>query len=140
METKYIANDILLPVVLQMLSEGHDVEMKARGSSMLPFIVGDRDSVVLRAGDPRPGAIALARVDGGRFVLHRVISVDGENVILMGDGNLAGTEHCLRSDVGGLVTCIVKPSGRRVIPGDGRLWYRLRPLRRIILGVYRRLI
>ena len=125
----------------QMLSEGHDVELMTKGCSMHPFILGDRDSVVLRAGDPKVGDIALAKVEeGGRFVLHRVVEVDGEKVTLMGDGNIIGTEHCLKPDVAGLVTEILKPGGRRVKPGNGLWWRRLKPVRRYILYIYRHIL
>lgn len=140
MEKHSVPNEVLLPVVAQMLSEGHDVELMTKGSSMLPFIIGDRDSVVLHAGDPKVGDIALAKVEGGRFVLHRVIEVDGEKVTLMGDGNIIGTEHCLKPDVAGLVSEILKPGGRRVKPGSGLWWRRIKPFRRYILYIYRHIL
>ena len=135
-----IPHDILLGEVSGMLAEGMEVIIMTKGSSMLPFIIGDRDSVVLHAGDPKVGDIALAKVEGGRFVLHRVIEVDGEKVTLMGDGNIIGTEHCLKPDVAGLVSEILKPGGRRVKPGSGLWWRRIKPVRRYILYIYRHIL
>jgi hypothetical protein len=56
----------------------------------------------------------------------------------MGDGNIAGTESCSRSDVMGTVVGIVKGK-RTVVPGKARIWRLLKPVRRYLLGIYRRI-
>lgn len=136
-----IPNDILLGEVSGMLAEGMEVIIMTKGYSMLPFIIGDRDSVKLRKSDSlRIGDIVLAEVAKGRYVLHRVFEIDGDRITLMGDGNLYGTEQCHRSDIKGTVTDIITPKGRHKKVTDGKIWERLRPFRRIILGIYRRLL
>ncbi|MBQ0149202.1 MAG: S24/S26 family peptidase [Bacteroidales bacterium] len=136
-----IPNDILLGEVSGMLAEGMEVIIMTKGYSMLPFIIGDRDSVKLRKSDSlRIGDIVLAEVAKGRYVLHRVFEIDGDRITLMGDGNLYGTEQCHRSDIKGTVTDIITPKGRHKKVTDGKIWRRLRPFRRIILGIYRRLL
>ena len=140
MDKKVLPNEILLGEVAAVLREGREAVIIPTGNSMLPFIHGGRDRVVLCA---RPsvavGDIVLVRI-GEQYLLHRVFAVAGNALTLMGDGNLAGREHCTVADVLGTVTEIIRPSGRRIRPGRGRLWRTLRPLRRILLGVYRRLI
>ena len=137
--TKVIPNEILLGEVGELLAEGKEVELLTKGCSMLPFIVGERDSVLLKKMDKvSVGDIVLARTGRG-YVLHRVFALDGEKVTLMGDGNLKGTESCCLDDISGIVKEILKPA-RRVKPGKGRLWRLLRPFRRYILFIYRRLI
>jgi len=135
-----LPNEILLGEVAAILREGREAVIIPTGNSMLPFIRGGRDRVVLHA---RPevavGDIVLVRI-GEKYILHRVIAVSGDALTLMGDGNLAGTEHCTSADVLGTVTEIIRPSGRRIQPGSGRFWRRLKPFRRYILGIYRRLI
>lgn len=42
-----LPNEEMLPEVAKMLSEGNCVKLKAKGNSMLPFIVGGRDEVVI---------------------------------------------------------------------------------------------
>lgn len=139
MEKRVLPNKVLLEEVAALVAQGKDVVFTPKGNSMLPFIRGDRDSVRLSAcGEPEEGDIILARHDG-RYVLHRVVSVGEKTLLLMGDGNLQGTERVLRSDILGKVTAIVRPNGRTVIPGKGRLWRILKPLRRYILGIYRRI-
>lgn len=139
MEKRVLPNKVLLEEVAALVAQGKDVVFTPKGNSMLPFIRGDRDSVRLSAcGEPEEGDIILARHDG-RYVLHRVVSVGEKTLLLMGDGNLQGTERVLRSDILGKVTAILRENGRTVIPGKGRLWRVLKPLRRYILGIYRRI-
>lgn len=122
-----------------MLREGREVEFRPKGSSMLPFIRGDVDSVVLvRKDSVEAGDIVLARV-GTRYILHRVIRVEGEKITMMGDGNVRGTESCTAADVLGTVVQIVRPSGKARTPGKGRLWKAIRPVRRYLLAIYRRI-
>lgn len=123
------------------LSEGEDVMIKARGSSMLPFLIDDRDSVRLRkCDDVAVGDIVFVELPSKRFVMHRIIAIDGDNLTLMGDGNIRGTESCCKSDVKGTVVEIMDEKGRPKKMHDGHIWRRLLPVRRIILGIYRRLI
>lgn len=138
---KIIANDILLAEVGRLLGEGKKVELKTKGSSMLPFIVGDRDSVMLRRHDIHaPGDIVLAEIKPGQYVLHRIYEMQGDRVTLMGDGNIRGTEHCTVQHILGTVELILKADGRKIVPGKALAWKRLLPLRRIILGIYRRTV
>ena len=80
-----------------------------KGYSMLPFIRDGRDSVELRGKvELEVGDIALARLGNGHFVLHRIWEIEGERVILMGDGNIAGKEVCTRGDVIGVASKIFR--------------------------------
>lgn len=138
MDRKVVANEVLIPEMGRLLAEGREVEFQPKGSSMLPFIRGERDSVVmLRRPTVAVGDIVLARVSSG-FVMHRVFAIDGENLTLMGDGNVRGTETCRRDDVLGTVTAIIR-DGQSCPPGDGRFWRTLLPIRRYLLAIIRRL-
>lgn len=133
-----LPKDVLLDEVARLLSEGRDVTMVPKGVSMLPFIHGDKDSVVLRKKSViRVGDIVLARF-GGKYVMHRVVAVEGNSVTLMGDGNLQGVEQGDVSEVCGTVVEIVSPKGRHRRPTNGRLWRRLLPIRRYLLKIDRK--
>lgn len=141
MDSRVFSNDILLGEVSQLLSEGKEVILKIKGSSMLPFMRGDRDSVKLVRKEPvKVGDIVLAEIGPGRYVLHRVFEIGGDSLTLMGDGNLLGTESCRMEDVKGTVTEILDENNRPRRLTDGHIWRKLMPFRRIILGIYRRLI
>lgn len=135
-----VANDILLGSISEMLAEGREVKMTPKGSSMHPFIRGDVDSVTLARKDYiGTGDIVLARI-GKRYVMHRIIRIDGDDVTLMGDGNTKGVEKCTTADICGTVIAITTPSGRSRTPGKGRLWRALKPIRRYLLAIYRKII
>ena len=139
MDKKTVSNELLLEDAAALMNEGREVSFTPLGNSMLPFIRGGRDCVRLRKmDDVGVGDILLVRLPGPRYVLHRLIRRDGDNLTLMGDGNIAGEEKCAVDDVMGTVTAIVKKN-RTVVPGKGRIWRALKPLRRYILGIYRRI-
>lgn len=139
MTQRQLPNDILLTRAEEFLKEGREVILKAKGNSMLPFIRDGRDSVALRkCEDPQVGDIVLVRLHE-RYVMHRIISRDGETFSMMGDGNLRGTEHFKKEDVLGKVTRIIRDGRREVIPGNGRLWRSLLPIRRWLLAFYRKI-
>lgn len=140
MDKKVVANEVLLEDAAALMNEGREITLKPLGCSMLPFIRGGRDSVRMKKmPDVAVGDMLLVRLEGPRYVLHRLIAVDGERLTLMGDGNLAGTETCTKADVLGTVVAIERGS-RVVKPGNGLWWRRLKPFRRYILAIYRRII
>lgn len=141
-----LPNSVMLGEVKSFLQEGKDVIIPTKGNSMLPFIRGERDSVNLRKlQDIAVGDIVLAEIREGQYVLHRVFGIDGDLVTLMGDGNLRGVERCSRDRIAGTAVEILRNGEKRVdcrsprALRQARIWRRLMPLRRIILGFYRRL-
>lgn len=140
MDKMKIPNNVLFEEVATVLQEGREAVILPTGKSMLPFIREDVDRVVLRKKDNYAvGDIVLAHF-GGRYVLHRIVALDGDAVTLMGDGNLKGQEKGRTDEIVGTVSAIVRPDGRRRVPGKGRLWRALKPVRRYLLAIYRRLI
>ena len=141
-----IANDILIPELARLLAEGKEVRFTPSGVSMRPYIEGDKDSVILAQLNrkPRVGDILLAEVEtlcGNKtYVLHRLVRIEGETLVLQGDGNLAGEERCNAADVIGIVKRIENPKGHRKLLTRGRLWYALRPLRKYLLKIYRKIV
>lgn len=141
-----LPNNVFLPEVGRLIAEGHNVTITPKGNSMRPFVESGRDKVVLsKAGQLRVGDAVLAEISSGTFVLHRIIAIDGERLTLQGDGNLRGTERCRIADVLGVVTQYLYP-GHSVSAADPslcrrvRIWRQLRPVRRYLLYIYRKLI
>lgn len=142
-----MTDEIIIHEAIRLVDEGVSVTFPVKGYSMLPFIIGGRESVILQKPlTVRLGDVVLAWVDDCRYVVHRVIGIEGERVILMGDGNIVGVEHCLLSDVKALATHVVDAKGRKhdlYAPWRqkaSRLWWHMRPVRRYILAIYRRLL
>lgn len=135
-----LPNDILLGYAGELISQGKEVIMTAKGNSMLPFIRDSKDSVRLTMPvNVGIGDIILAKVPGRGYIMHRVIGLEGDNITMMGDGNIAGTESCTKSDVVGIVTEIIKPDGKGHKPSKGCFWRFLKPFRRYLLFIARRL-
>ena len=140
MKKMIVPNEILLAEADDLLSRGIEVVLMTKGNSMLPFIRGEKDSVNLKKFDTvEVGDIVLAQIMPQRYVLHRVISIDGDRLTLMGDGNLVGKESCRLSDVLGTVQQIIRPNGTVKKVTKGTVWRKLLPVRRYILWLYRKL-
>lgn len=141
----HFANDVFLPEIVKLINEGHTVTLRLKGFSMRPFLEDNRDKALLtkpkeiRVGDP-----VLAEIAESHFVLHRIIDINGQNVTLLGDGNLS-PEHCTLDDVKGAVTGFYRKGRTRLDRTDAMkwrvyswVWMRLRPIRRYLLAFYRR--
>lgn len=151
METRnlQVPNKVLIGAVKELLREGRTATFRVKGVSMRLFLENERDLVKLEPARPESiavGDVVLAEIAPDSYVLHRVIHRDGEQLTLMGDGNLVGTESCSATDVVGVATAFYRKGRKRPDLVSGRkwrvysyLWLRLKPLRRLILGIYRRL-
>lgn len=135
----------IIDEAIRLVREGVNVTLPVKGLSMLPFIIGGKESIILhRPGLIDVGDVVLAWVDGNRYVVHRIIKLDYDRVTLMGDGNLT-TEHCALSDIKARVTHVVDAKDKthylynRWRVRAAKLWYWLRPIRRYLLAIYRRL-
>ena len=141
-----IQNDLLIPEIIRLVKDGTAVTFTPKGSSMLPFIRGGKDSVELKsAEDADVGDIVLAKVGPSAYVIHRIIRIEGNEVTLMGDGNLSGREHCRREDILALATKIIREGKAIDCRSAGHryaatIWKLLLPARRYLLAVYRRII
>lgn len=86
-----ISTHKLFPVIEGILSEGRQVRFTVSGNSMWPFIIHNRDSVLLTSCDAnklKKGTIILFQTEFGNYVLHRITKVVQDGYITTGDGNL----------------------------------------------------
>lgn len=139
-------DNFVITEAVRLVADGVSVTLPVDGRSMLPFIIGGRESVILQKPvAPSVGDVVLAWVEDCRYVVHRVIRITGENVTLMGDGNIALTEHCTLADIKAIATHVVDAQGKTHEIDNwwrrqgARLWFLLRPIRRYLLAIYRRL-
>ena len=143
-----LSDKALMGEVKRVIAEGKTVRLPVRGRSMLPFIVGGRDSVELhplRKENICIGSAVLAWADCNHYVIHRIVSIDGNKLELLGDGNLAIREKCDISDVIAVAHSVITPRGSRSLTSSRamaqwRLWNRLLPVRRWLLLVYRHIV
>ena len=140
-----MTDEQIIQEAVSLVQDGVSVTFPVKGRSMLPFIFGGRESVILqKPGSLQRGQVVLAQVGPERYVVHRIIKVEPDRITLMGDGNIRGTESCTPANVLAVATHVVDENGRRrplITRGQllkARLWYGIRPLRRIILAILRR--
>lgn len=140
-----LPNDLFLKGVRELLQEGHTATLRVRGNSMRPFLEDRRDSIVLTAvTHVEVGDAVLSEISPGTYVFHRIIAIDGDQVTLMGDGNVRGTEHCTKEDVKANAVAVIRKgktysTESRRWRRYSRVWMRLRPVRRWLLAIHRRL-
>ena len=135
----------IIAEAIRLVENGESVTLPVNGHSMLPFIVGWRDCVILRKlAQPKVGDVVVAWIDGGRYVLHRIIRIEHDRVTLMGDGNIKETEHCRLGDVKALATHVVDAKGctydlySKRQRWAAKVWWYVRPVRRYLIAIYRR--
>ena len=148
-----IPNNVLLGAVKEAIREGHTATIVVKGWSMRPFLEHLRDKVILDTPhEAKEGDAVLAEISPNTFVLHRIIEIKAhdkdaelDEITLMGDGNICGTEQCLRKDICGKVTHYIRPN-RTILASDPLLrkdiqrWKKLLPIRRYLLVIYKALI
>ena len=104
-----------IPEMRRVLESGKLVEFETHGFSMIPLLHDGGDKVIL--GQPKfplqINDVALCKTDDGRYLLHRVISLDNGGYTLRGD-NCTSVEFCLGdSDVVGVAVSFIR--GGKVI-------------------------
>lgn len=153
MDKMVIANDEFFAEVKRLLACERKVTIPVKGYSMLPFIRGGKDLVVLEPEEAyRPGDIVLfyiGREGEGRYVMHRILRLEERNgqpwAIIRGDGVLKNTEQVSVSAIIARAVTILRDGTRPVDPRSKshlrkvRFWDAIRPLRRYLLFAYKHL-
>ena len=138
-----LPNEVLLKEVCSLVADGHDVTLRVRGVSMRPFLEDRRDKIVLtRPESVQVGDAVLAEIAPGRYVFHRIIAIDGDEVTLKGDGNIRGTEHCKMPNVMASAKVFIRKEKNYTPQGKAwrcysALWPTSPFVRRVLLKLYR---
>ena len=140
---KSIDTQAYLGQLTVLLEAGKTVNLVVSGSSMEPFLIHQRDAVLLEKPDRpyRKGDIVLFRRCGGKYVLHRICKLTAQGAYLIGDGQTAVEGPVAISQMIAIVTQ-VRRKEHIIGPGDfrwkffARLWIRMIPLRPLFLRIY----
>lgn len=141
---KVFNNSRFFENISSLLEDGKDVKILVKGDSMQPFIKGGRDYVTLQKSDTyNIGDIVLANaIDFYNrkrvFILHRIVSISNGTITLMGDGNIKNYEYCKITDIKGKAIILHKNGQKLPIP-NATLWIKLKPIRRLLLAINRRI-
>ncbi len=139
----------LMPVIDAALKRNQRVRLTVTGSSMFPFIrSGDVVELEPLHRPPAVGEVVLARCpsgpEGERYVVHRVVRVQGEALFLRGDSQPDSEGPFRASDLLALVTTLHrKGRAHRIDRGLRRrlgwAWNRSAPLNVWVFRLFLRL-
>lgn len=126
-----------------LVEEGNDVSMTISGSSMAPFLIHGRDSIIF--GQPerelRRGDIVFFQRRDGSYVLHRIRRVDSGKYYIIGDAQTETEGPVDREQIFAVVK-MVRRKGKIITPRDfwwkffAGFWLDIIPLRRLIVRIY----
>ena len=143
-----IDNHTLMQEITRMFNEfgKESVTLTVRGYSMRPFLEDSRDKVILAPPHkPNVGDVVLARIAENRYAMHRVIKFENGIYTMQGDGNPTYMkEEFTDADIIGVAQAFIR-KGKVVTTTSttwrtySATWKVLKPLRRILLAVYRRI-
>lgn len=100
-----ISMEELVPIIKEQLSLGNSVRFFPRGTSMLPMLRQNRDSVLL---SPIPDQLkkydlVLYQRKNGKYVLHRIVDA-GDTYVCLGDNQYDLERGLHRQQMIGIVT------------------------------------
>ena len=144
MKTIVLPNEEFIPYVISELEavKGKTVTLPVSGRSMRPFLHETGDKALLTVSEQvSVGDVVLAEISPKRFVLHRVIAINGQQVTLRGDGNL-NNEYCTISNVKATALGFYR-KGRNKLDSTqdckwqiySWIWTHLYPVRRYLLFI-----
>ena len=134
LEKRYRLDD-LMPLIREELAEGKSVRFSPRGTSMLPMLRQESDSVVL---SPLPQKLKkydlpLYQRDNGQYVLHRVVRAE-ETITCMGDNQFEKETGLRHDQMIAVVTAFYRGNKKHSVNEPGywfycRFWHYSRPIR-----------
>lgn len=136
-----------LPALLEVVEQGQDVPLLISGSSMTPFLVHGRDTILISPirRSLRRGDMVLYRRANGYYVMHRIWRVRQTNgakvYYFVGDAQTEIEGPLQREQLLGHITAVCR-KGTWLNPGSlwweffEHMWLWLRPVRPVIRKVY----
>ncbi len=134
----------LFPVIVESLSTGHQVKFTVSGNSMRPWIVDNRDQVLLVGTSGKRlkiGDIILFQTNYGKYILHRIYKYDKDGYRTLGDGCLSEDGFISSSDIIGKAIKIYRKG--KIIDCNSLIWryifwmwLKLLPIRKPLLNLY----
>ncbi len=134
----------LTPLVEEILSAGGTVELTVTGNSMRPMLRHRVSRVRLTgAGKLQRGDIPLYCRENGQFVLHRIVGKENGGYVCCGDAQWHLERGIREEQILGVATAFAREERwtsceSRVYQAYWRFWLLIRPLRRLVIGGWRR--
>lgn len=84
---KMLETEEYIDLLIEIVREGHEVTLRVIGHSMEPFLIHERDFVLLSPirNSLQKGDIALFKRENGQYILHRICKIRREGFYFVGD-------------------------------------------------------
>ncbi len=133
-----------MPVLIELIEQGKEVPLTITGNSMSPFMIHERDRILMKKPD-RPwkkGDMAFFRRVNGAYVMHRICRIDCEgNCYFVGDGQYVIEGPIKQEQIFARITAVNR-KGKWIRPGDfwweffEHIWLHMIPVRMILIKLY----
>jgi len=135
--------DAYVSALRDLVNEGKECRLLISGSSMAPFLVHERDSIIFSKPqrELQRGDMVFYQRETGQFVMHRILHMKPEGLYIVGDAQTEIEGPVNPKQVFAVVTRAQR-KGKWIGPGDfwwwffRTVWLRLVPVRKIILKLY----
>ncbi|MBR6990350.1 MAG: S24/S26 family peptidase [Bacteroidaceae bacterium] len=135
--------DAYVSTLRDLVNEGKECRLLISGSSMAPFLVHERDSIIFSKPqrELQRGDMVFYQRETGQFVMHRILHVKPEGLYIVGDAQTEIEGPVNPKQVFAVVTKAQR-KGKWIGPGDfwwwffRTVWLWLVPVRKIILKLY----
>lgn len=141
---KKIANDVYIPMLKELVEEGKEVSMMISGSSMNPFLIHQRDYILMKKPQEllKPGDMVFFQRKDGVYVMHRIHHMDQEGKLyIIGDAQTKMEGPIDQEQVFAIVTKVQR-KGKWITSGNfwweffEHIWLHLIPFRRMLMRLY----
>ncbi|MCF2682337.1 S24/S26 family peptidase [Faecalicatena contorta] len=121
---KILETEAYIDTLVDMVEQGNEVLLVVVGHSMEPFLVHERDQVLLSpiTREVRKGDIILYQRENGQYILHRICRIRADGYDLVGDNqNLCDIEGPIQRKQMRAIVRKARRNGKEVQEGD-LLW------------------
>ena len=144
MPQRMVDTNAYISTLCELVNEGREVVLTVTGSSMSPFLIHQRDAVMLgkMMTSPQRGDIVLFRREDDSYVVHRVRKVSDEGYYMIGDGQTETEGPVPRKRLCAIVTKVRRKS-QWFGSNDVRwrffasVWLAIIPLRKFLVKAWR---
>lgn len=128
----------LMPLIRESLDQGQSVRFSPKGTSMLPMLRQEKDSVVISPAKKQLERfdIPLYQRDNGKYVLHRIVET-GDEYTCIGDNQFVPECGICHDQVIAVVTAFYRGEKKYSVDHPGYrayclLWFWSRPARHFL--------
>lgn len=144
MPQRMVDTNAYISTLCELVNEGREVVLTVTGSSMSPFLIHQRDAVMLgkMITSPQRGDIVLFQREDDSYVVHRVRKVSDEGYYMIGDGQTETEGPVPRERLRAIVTKVRRKAqwfGRNDLKWRffASVWLAIIPLRMLLVKAWR---